>query len=179
VPLFKEALQELGKAAEYLGKGGHEEYLKDERFVAQINSDNAFQRTLPGLNQRIFLGAEQHPPEPLTRLMATYTLADEPLKPLLGALHPDPSKVKQERVKQAVKELRHKARQVATLVRGGEIRRGPSTDGEASENHLIAWLVHHQRELGQSNDEIHGWLAQHGYDVPLKEIRRLGRLRLS
>ena len=168
-PLFKEALQELGKAVDHLRGGERRDYLKDERFVAQIVSDNGM---------RIFLGAMQHPPEPLTRLIATYALADEPLELLLHALHYNPSEIKQERLKQAIEELRHKAGQLAKFVYGGELRRGRTTGEENSEKHLIGWIVHREREAGLSDEEIRGVLERHGYDIPLAEIRRLGNLRL-
>ena len=38
-------------------------------------------------------GASPWPPEPLTSLIALYALAEEPLKPLVEALHPDLSQV--------------------------------------------------------------------------------------
>jgi hypothetical protein len=120
-------------------------------------------------------GASQAPPKPLIELIGTYALAEEPLEPLLAVLHPDSSKVDTERLEQGIQELRHKAGQLATLVRGGRIRRGPST-GELSRQELVAaWHVTKRRSQGFSDEQIYQELHPHGYTS--EDVKRLGNLR--
>ncbi len=66
-------------------------------------------------------GASAWPPEPLTTLIALYALAEEPLKPLVEALHADLSRVDRESIEKCVEGkdgLRRRARQLAAEVCG-------------------------------------------------------------
>jgi hypothetical protein len=178
-PLFKEALEELSAAIELLG--ARQEHLKDERFVATYTDTEV--PTQPPSKGTFFYGAEQHPPEPLTTLIAMYALVeegnpDDPLKPLLAALHPKDWEPDQERLEQALNDLKHKAGQLATLVRGGRLRRGPSTEEISSQQHLVAWYIHHRREAGLLDEEILEGLSQLGINVTPEEMKRLGNFRL-
>ncbi len=178
-PLFKEVLEELGAAVELLG--ARTEHLKDKRFVATYTDTEV--PTEPPSKGTVFYGAEQHPPEPLTTLIAMYALVeegnpDDPLKPLLAALHPKDWEPDQERLEQALNDLKHKAGQLATLVRGGRLRRGPSTEEISSQQHLVAWYIHHRREAGLLDEEILEGLSQLGINVTPEEMKRLGNFRL-
>lgn len=121
-------------------------------------------------------GGPQTPPKPLAELISIYALADEPLEPLLRKLHPDPSTLDRERLEKAVEELRHKAGQLATLVRGGIIRRGPST-GELGEQELAAaWHIRKKRREGVPDKDIYQELKPHSYTRD--DVSRLGDMNL-
>ena len=122
-------------------------------------------------------GATQSPPEPLTELIALYILNGEPLDPLLEVLHPQPLEVNQERLRQAIGELRLKAGQLATLVRGGSIRRGPPT-GELSSTELgIARSISKRLREGTSEAEIYKLLNEQG--ISPQEVTRLKNLKID
>ena len=121
-------------------------------------------------------GASQIPPEPLPELIALYVLSGEPLHPLLESLHPNPSEVNQVRLDQAVEELWHTAGQLATIVRGGVIRRGPSTGELAPIEQSIARFISKQLREGVSEAEIYELLRKRGFSQ--LEIRRLRDLKL-
>jgi hypothetical protein len=122
-------------------------------------------------------GATQHPPEPLTELIALYVLAREPLDPLLEALHPEPSEADQERLHQAVEELWHKSGQLATLVRGGIIRRGPSTGDVLPREQTAARFISDQLSKQTPEAEIRKVLRERGYSQ--QEIARLRNLKIE
>ena len=172
VPLFMEVLRELNAATEQLEE--RREYLKDERFVATYLPKGP-QPQGRGLT---FFGASQQPPEPLTKLIAAYVLTGEGLEPLVAMLHPEPSEADRVRLEQAAAELNHKAGQLARLVRGGELRRGPTSGEEASREQLIAWMVREHRDWGLSDKEIREVLERDGYPVTIGEMRRLEKLDL-
>jgi hypothetical protein len=122
-------------------------------------------------------GAGQSPAEPLTTLIGVAVLAGYPLPPLLRALHPDPSTIRAERLEQAVQEVKDKVRQLARLVRGGDIRRGPTT-GEVSplEQHA-AWEMSGLLQAGATEQEIEDHLKELGFGK--ESISRLRDLHLD
>jgi hypothetical protein len=122
-------------------------------------------------------GAGQSPAEPLTTLIGVTVLAGYPLPPLLRALHPDPSTIRSERLEQAVQEVKDKVRQLARLVRGGNIRRGPTT-GEVSplEQHA-AWEMSGLLYAGATEQEIEDHLKELGFGK--ESISRLRDLHLD
>jgi hypothetical protein len=122
-------------------------------------------------------GVTQNPPSPLTELIATYVLASEPLEPLLEALHPNPAEVDEERLDQAVDELRHKAGQLATIVRGGIIRRGPSTEDLSLSEHNAASFITSQLRQGVPAAELRALLRERGYSQ--QEFTRLKNLNIQ
>jgi hypothetical protein len=121
-------------------------------------------------------GASQIPPEPLPELIALYVLSGEPLHPLLEALHPNPSDVNQVRLDQAVEELWHTAGQLATIVRGGIIRRGPSTGELSPSEQSMARFISRQLREGVPEAEIYELLRKRGFSQ--LEITRLRDLKL-
>ena len=122
-------------------------------------------------------GAGQAPPEPLTTLIGVAVLAGYQLPPLLRALHPDPSSVNAERLELAILETRAKVRQLARLVRGGDIRRGPSTEEVSPLEHLAAWEIHGLWRAGASKKEIEDYLKGMGFGR--EEANRLRQLKLD
>ena len=122
-------------------------------------------------------GAGQAPPEPLTTLIGVAVLAGYQLPPLLRALHPDPSSVNAERLELAIQETRAKVRQLARLVRGGDIRRGPSTEEVSPLEQLAAWEIHGLSRAGASKKEIEDYLKGMGFGR--EEANRLRQLKLD
>jgi hypothetical protein len=136
-----------------LGEDGDEEWRKLCEWHGQDPSvDHFFAPVAPIATSE---GAPQIPPEPLPELIALYVLAGEPLDPLLVALHPNPSEAKQKRPHQAVEELWHKAGQLATLVRGGIIRQGPSTGELSPREQSAARFISRRLREGVSESEIY------------------------
>lgn len=129
-------------------------------------------------------GATQTPSRPLTRLIIAYVLVYEDLKPLLSALHPDPISVDKKKLSEKVEQLELVAGQLATIVRGGTLRRGPSTEEISTGEQLIAWEISRQREEGVSDEQILREIAYMGYlpygrRLTKEDVSQLGGLRLK
>jgi hypothetical protein len=122
-------------------------------------------------------GAGQSPAEPLTTLIGVAVLAGYPLSPLLRALHPDPSTIRSERLEQAVQEVRDKVRQLARLVRGGNIRRGPTTEEVSPLEQHAAWEMSGLLHAGATKQEIEDHLKELGFGK--ESISRLRDLHLD
>ena len=99
------------------------------------------------------------------------------MEPLLNVLHPNLAELDQERLDQAVDELWHKAGQLATLVRGGIIRRGPSTGELSLKEQNTASFITSQLRQGVSEAEIVDLLRERGYSQ--LEITRLKNLNIE
>lgn len=131
-------------------------------------------------------GATRAPADVLVKLIGTYVLADKPLEPLLEKLHPEPETVDKEQLERIIygkmdgdrhiDGLWDKVRQVARIVRGGTIRRGPSTESLSTEDVLTAWNISRLKEKGFTYQQIHehGRFVRRGYS--LKDIERLGAI---
>jgi hypothetical protein len=142
-------------------------------------------------------GATQSPQEQLTTLIAVYVLAGLPLEPLLESLHFAPEKVdiaelkrhiEGEKVRklsrsgrlssQQIPGLKTKAAQVAKLVRGGSLRRGPSTGEVPPRDEGIVWYIQQRVEEDVPDDEIYRELKEKR-GLTRDEYARLKRLRLD
>lgn len=151
-------------------------------------------------------GASQAPPDPLTRLIAVYVLADLPIEPLLRNLHPDPDIVDRKQLDQLIygrstpkgkiSGLKSKAETLARLVRGGDVKPGPPPADLSLTELDAAAYIRFQRQRGASDEQIlqelrEGYgLAQHlQFGEPLKartwpemsmdDLRRLEKLGLG
>jgi hypothetical protein len=156
------------------GEEGEEEWRKlCERHGQDPSVDHFFVPVAPIATSE---GALQITPEPLPELIALYVLARKPLNQLLEALHPNPSEAEQERLDQAVEELWHKAGQLATLVRGGKIRRGPSTGDLSPREQSAARFISKRLHEGVPEAEIYRLLREQEFSP--SEIRRLKDLKL-
>jgi hypothetical protein len=129
-------------------------------------------------------GASPVPPEPLARLIGAYMLSGEPIEPLTEVLHSAPEEIDKERLTQAIEELTEKAGQVATLVRGGKIRRGPRTEDLDPLRHAIAIYVHRRKGQGASYERIaqelrDGALYPQPDKITRSEVERLADMRLK
>jgi hypothetical protein len=122
-------------------------------------------------------GATQSPPWPLTELIALYVLAGKPLDPLLEALHPDPTEVNEERLHQAIEELRLKAGQLARLVRGGVIRQGPTTGDLSPPEQNASRFINRRSGEGASETDTRKLLKEHG--ISSSEFTRLKNLKIE
>jgi hypothetical protein len=117
-------------------------------------------------------------------LIAAYALSGEDLEHLIATLHHRPDSAEEDRVNSKAEELKLKAEQLATLVRGGELRTGPSTGEILEDEHSIAWHISRRRREGESDEEILQRISYMGYmlfDRPLTkaDISRLGDLQLE
>jgi hypothetical protein len=165
------------------------EWLQGERFVAGDYSTGKVVLRLQGQaspaetvlqedgDVAMPRGAGQAPAELLTTLIGVTVLAGHPLAPLLRALHPDPSTIRAGRVEQAVQELKDKVRQLARLVRGGSIRRGPTTGEVSPLEQLAAWEMHGLLQAGATEREIEDHLKGLGFGK--ESISRLRSLQLD
>jgi hypothetical protein len=136
-------------------------------------------------------GASPWPPEPLTTLIALYALAEEPLKPLVEALHRDLSRVDWGSIEKCVEGkdgLRRRARQLAALVCGWKIGRGRYREGIDRERHNAALYVTQRTQEGASYEDIlHELQTAPGFlkelkkrrNITLGDVEHLGALRLS
>jgi hypothetical protein len=157
-----------------LGEDGDEEWRRlCEKHGQDPSVDHFFAPVAPIATSE---GASQIPPEPLPELITLYVLAREPLDSLLETLHPNPSEAKQERLDQAVQELWHKAGQLATLMRGGIIRTGPSTGELSPREQSIARFINRRLREGASEAEIYKLLRKQGFSRA--EVNRLKDLKL-
>jgi hypothetical protein len=132
------------------------------------------------------------PPEPLPTLIGVYALAGGDIGPLLKILYPgEPSKDVLEDVRKCVEGkkkidkkdgLKTLARQLATLVYGGDIQGAPRP-ALSSVQHDAACHITRLREEVCSEAEIEQRLSNHtnadGSKLTKADIRRLGLLRLK
>jgi hypothetical protein len=122
-------------------------------------------------------GATQSPPWPLTELIALYVLVGKPLDPLLEVLHPDPAKVDEERLHKAIEALRLKAGQLATRVRGGIVRTGPSTGELSPLDQNAARFINRRAGEDASETETRKLLKELG--ISSSEFTRLKNLKIE
>ena len=129
-------------------------------------------------------GANPTPARPLVRLIAAYALVYDALIPLVDRLHPDPASIDEKKLADKVDQLGLMAGQLATLVRGGTVRTGPSTGKVSREEQRIAWAISRRRKEGASDERILREIAYMGFDaygrrVTKDDVSRLGDLQLG
>jgi hypothetical protein len=142
-------------------------------------------------------GATQSPQEPLTTLIAVYLLAGLPPEPLLDRLHFASETVDIEEIKRhldGVEErkrgadgkiktqhkpgLKTKAAQLARLMRGGLLRRGPSTEELSPEEQNIIWYRQQRARDGVPDATIFRELKEKR-GLSKAEYQRLKKFRLD
>lgn len=137
------------------------------------------------------VGAGSAPPEPLTTLIGVYALAGGEMEALLEALYRgEPSNDIREEIRKCVegkKKLDKKdglktlSRQLAVLVRGGNIQGAPPP-ALSSVMHDAACFITRIREEDCSEEEMVRRLSNHrkpdGSQLTKADIRQLGLLRL-
>ena len=129
-------------------------------------------------------GANPNPPRPLVRLIAAYALSYGTLDPLLDTLHPDPASADENKLSEKLDLFKLVVGQIATLVREGKVRPGPSTGAVSMEEQRIAWAISRRRKEGASDETILREIRHLGHDAfgrPLTrgDVLRLGGLRLE
>jgi hypothetical protein len=135
-------------------------------------------------------GGSWYPAEPLPTLIALHLLSDEPLEPLVEALHPDPADAKWEALEKHVQGkdgLIRQARQVAALVRGSSrTSQGRHSEEVDTERHDAAMFIQKKRQEGIKDTEILDILRDKPFlqelkkerQVTMKDLQWLGNLRL-
>jgi hypothetical protein len=208
LPAAGDAAELFGKVVDTLADGlaqldERKEFLQDGRFVVyerwhnpNLAVDQREYEELKGSHgagfyfgptqrRTRFLGADSHPPELLTALIGVYALLDEPLRSLVDALHPDPRKADLGKIEKYAygigldKGLRLRAEQLATEVRGGNVRQGRPFEEASAREHIAAFWIEFYYERGFPYAEIRKKLLRYGYDLDEEEIGRIRKLRLE
>jgi hypothetical protein len=187
IPLFKEMLEVLREAIEELEH--RKEYFQDGRFVVETHiQDHAFDGgELVEFKGAFAGGGEQSPPEPLTSLIAIYVLAGLPLEPLLNTLHREPGDIDLDQLDLSIEGkrrkkghtpgLKSKAKDVARLVRGGNLRPGAHTGEFSAVTHEAAWRLYRLQQQGLTSKEIEQKLMKQGFGRhDVAQLRQLGLL---
>jgi hypothetical protein len=128
-------------------------------------------------------GAGHYPWDELVKLIGVYVLAGKPLEPLLEKLHPEPEKADREQLERLVHGYKKgkgyvpgmldKARQIARLIRGGIVRRGPSTESSSDIDLYVNRSITRLKEQGLSYAQIHRLLKKRGYPYTRADVERL------
>jgi len=202
--LLMKGLRELQERADNLWR--RKEYLKEGRFVAGGTARGAIvyrRESMPADEWQfccqmygkdpdttdvfniphefnVPLGGESSPPAGLPALIAAYVLAGEPIEPLIDNLHPNPSSIDAERLECVIEQLNLSTNQLARLVRGGKVKRGPLPEGVPPAEHGAARDIQKLREQGKTDKDIleHLRLNPSLSDLTQEDVRRLGNLRL-
>jgi hypothetical protein len=120
----------------------------------------------------------------LVALVAAHSLTNQPLGPLIKALHPDPSSASWEKIGDSWDDLQKAAGHLATRVRGGIVESGRGVEEILPEEHFVAWLVRSLESRGASSDEevLEGLRRKFGDladGLTAHQIRRLRSLGLE
>jgi hypothetical protein len=111
-------------------------------------------------------GAKQTPAEILVKLIGAYVLTGLPLDPLLEKLHPEPEEVDRDQLRAFIygrtteggrhtEGMMDKVRQIARVVRGGTVRKGPPTEELSRKDLQAAWEIASWRSQGYADEDIH------------------------
>jgi hypothetical protein len=195
-PLFARVIEKLNEAVRTLST--RIEYFQGGRFVA---TNVRYDLGMPGYRgkfqqgprrQNLFsidlylnktpLGASWEPPEPLTTLIGVYAITGEPLKPLVEALHLEPTSEVWESLEKRIEkddELRPAVNRVARVVRGGTVGRGRKYEEISHDDQIAGWWANWWAREGHSDEEIQTMLSRQGHEYTISDINRLKNLDLS
>ena len=157
-----------------------------EKYGPEAFNDAADRFWLPNVQAKQPTGGDVSPAWPLPVLIATYLLSEEPLEPLLEALHADPQSADLEKLRvytvgrkkpDGRDGLNVLAQQVAALIRGDTPKRGVPPPPLTREEQNVACSVTDYRKQGLSDSEIAKKFAHKG--ITEHDVRRLGDLGLS
>ncbi len=135
-------------------------------------------------------GVRKQPYRVLTYLIALHVLMGGSVNPLLEALHPATEELDWEEMRKelygergVVTTLKNSANQLATVVRGGKVRRGPPPGEVSRKEQWIAWyLIRPLADREYTNEQILTELVDEGYleegEDTEEEIARLRHLNL-
>jgi hypothetical protein len=130
-------------------------------------------------------GGGKYPPRPLVNLIAAYALLGRDMRPLLQALHPDPSSVDGTRISALLYKTKQAhgrdglvrtAEQLAELVCGGDGRKGSPAGYLSAREQNIACSTTEYREQGWSDQQICEHYALLGFSR--ERVLELGQLGL-
>jgi hypothetical protein len=137
-------------------------------------------------------GARRYPDEQLAALIGAALLSGESADELLDTLRPgadDKVRKKAHRLLEGKDGLKPRARQIASLMRGGTSGQGQRHEESVSpEEHAAAWFIAEQRYYGVPDSEILERLrskptllreTKKHRRVTLDDVKRLGSLRLQ
>jgi len=124
-------------------------------------------------------GAAALPAEPLVRLIGMYGLTDQPMAPLLEALHPDPGQVDEAELETRRAKLKIAAGQLARIVRSAAVQKG-RLPADLSDNELwIACNITYDRRRGIDDEEIYNELRLRRLLDSRDDFERLGSLGIE
>jgi hypothetical protein len=85
-------------------------------------------------------GVARYPADHIVWLITNYVLTGGPLEVLLGILHRRPAEANREKIKDKSEHLLLIARQLATLLRGGEVKAGSPKEVLSLDEQKAAWI---------------------------------------
>jgi hypothetical protein len=170
--LWRATLRDYIVDLEYL----EEELQGDNRFIS-TSIEEAFDMDTDPYTDILLEGGRPNPNQRLVVLIATYALLYGKVGPLIEVLHPEQASIDQDsldKINGVVKDLRTKAQQLATWVRGGVVKQSAPTGVLSRTEVRHAWEINRLKEQGLSNKEIHKKMPL----LSVKEIKRLGAFNL-
>jgi hypothetical protein len=170
--LWRATLRDYIVDLEYL----EEELQGDNRFIS-TSIEEAFDMDTDPYTDILPEGGRPNPNQRLVVLIATYALLYGKVGPLIEVLHPEQASIDQDsldKINGVVKDLRTKAQQLATWVRGGVVKQSAPTGVLSRTEVRHAWEINRLKEQGLSNKEIHKKMPL----LSVKEIKRLGAFNL-
>jgi hypothetical protein len=188
-PLFKEALDKLLEAVEFM-QGDYEsasssrytkEYLQGKLFITYTREDIHW---APGLGGRTWrTPAKRSPGNWLTELIAAYFLVGGDPEPLIEKLHLDPDSLDREKLRKHIEGHRTpngrkpgllgSAEDVAILIRGGNLAPGAGAGEFDVDEQIIHQLALQGLQEGYSVRQIVERLAEEGIPTSEAEVERL------
>jgi hypothetical protein len=157
-----------------------DEAYKDERFEAVERYPGAAitenDEATHDSNVVLPLGATQSPSRISTELIAAYVIAEEPIEPLVEALHDKPDELDRAKLDKKVEHLRLLAGHVAKLVRGGKVRPGHNTEELSSRDQEAVRYYSNKLRAGVPEEEIQRTLVKWGFKrSDMLRIKNLGQ----
>ena len=192
-PLFKEALDKLLEAMEFLERDYespsssryNSEYLQGERFFQYTREEIHWAE---GLGRTRYTAAGRSPGNWLTELIAVYLLVYGDPKPLIEKLHPPSNSLDREKLRKQIEGEKNQkyskpgllgsAENVAILIRGGGLRPGRRAVEVDVDEQVIERRILHGRQEGYSDEQIVELLSEEGTSISKADIRRLSRHNL-
>jgi hypothetical protein len=191
-PLFKEALDKLLEAMEFLQRDYesasssryNKEYLHGELFFQYTREEAHW---ADNLGRERVTPARRSPGHGLTELIAAYLLVYGDPEPLIEKLHLDPDSLDREKLRKHIEGdkdnskpgLLGSAENVAILIRGGKHVRSGLPAGEFDvDEQIINRRIRQGLQEGHSDQQIIELLAEEGISTSKAVIKRLARVSL-
>lgn len=132
-----------------------EEFTEEEwrELCEQYGGDPAYGQVVLSRGEASPGGVTRTPSMFLVALVAAYALTNQPLAPLVRALHHAPDSVGWDQLVDNVDELSKVAGHLATRLRGGTVERGRGVEEISPEEHFLAWCIRTLDKEGLPSDE--------------------------